>query len=453
MAEGGSRAREKPPTGEGRASPRVTPIYKRLPHGPHRLNRREVILHQRARIHGAMIEAVATSGYAATSVRQVIGLAGVSRRTFYEHFASKEDCFLATFDLVAGRAIGRAQGAYVAADGCLEERLTAAFAALSLTAAEEPKAAALVGAAARCAGIAGAARLRGATHAGERLLADCFAADPLPQPVVRAIAGGLRETVSQTMHAQPERLGKDLAAGLLEWTLCFPEPACEGMIDRMAATVARRVRELPRPACEEPGRPTADERALLMHHGLRLSSLHAYHDLTEAQIAQEAGVSVERFFALFADRDACFLGALDVLAEGLLGVASRASLSATEWPTSVRLSLAAVLGQLALNPLHARAITCEASAVGPQAVARNVELGHALARVLTRGAPATAPAAPVIIEGIAGVLMHTVDCQVAAGGTRLLPVLSDYLAYVVIAPFLGADAAAEAVSIGTPSGV
>ena len=81
----------------------ITPLYERLPRGPHRLARSEVILHQRARIHGAMIEAVARGGYDETSVKQVIGLAGVSRRAFYEQFANKQECFLATFDAIVHR--------------------------------------------------------------------------------------------------------------------------------------------------------------------------------------------------------------------------------------------------------------------------------------------------------------------------------------------------------------
>src|SRR5438445_267 len=39
--------------GRGRAAPRVAPLYKRLPSGPHRLEREEVMRHQRIRIHGA----------------------------------------------------------------------------------------------------------------------------------------------------------------------------------------------------------------------------------------------------------------------------------------------------------------------------------------------------------------------------------------------------------------
>ena len=51
------------------ASPRIAPLYKRLPHGPHRLARDEVIQNQRARIHGAMVEAIAQYGYEKTSVK------------------------------------------------------------------------------------------------------------------------------------------------------------------------------------------------------------------------------------------------------------------------------------------------------------------------------------------------------------------------------------------------
>lgn len=46
----------------------------------------------------AMAHAVAEKGYAATTVRDVIERAGVSRETYYEHFADKLDCFVAMLD-------------------------------------------------------------------------------------------------------------------------------------------------------------------------------------------------------------------------------------------------------------------------------------------------------------------------------------------------------------------
>jgi AcrR family transcriptional regulator len=46
----------------------------------------------------AMAGVTAEKGYAAVAVADVIAGAGVSRKTFYEHFANKEECFLAAYD-------------------------------------------------------------------------------------------------------------------------------------------------------------------------------------------------------------------------------------------------------------------------------------------------------------------------------------------------------------------
>jgi AcrR family transcriptional regulator len=50
-----------------------------------------------------MVEAVADRGYAETRVVDVIERAGLSRKTFYELFGDKEDCFLAAYDEVSAR--------------------------------------------------------------------------------------------------------------------------------------------------------------------------------------------------------------------------------------------------------------------------------------------------------------------------------------------------------------
>jgi AcrR family transcriptional regulator len=53
---------------------------------------------QRARMLTAMVQEVSERGAANVSVGHVVGRSGVSRRTFYEIFDDREDCFLATFD-------------------------------------------------------------------------------------------------------------------------------------------------------------------------------------------------------------------------------------------------------------------------------------------------------------------------------------------------------------------
>ena len=69
-----------------------------LPRGPHNLTRDDVLASQRHRMTDAMSATVADKGYAGTTVGDVVSGAGVSRKTFYEHFSDKEECFLAAFD-------------------------------------------------------------------------------------------------------------------------------------------------------------------------------------------------------------------------------------------------------------------------------------------------------------------------------------------------------------------
>lgn len=77
------------------ASKRSTP--RRLPRGRHPFTQEAVAASQRARLLDALPRVVADKGYGATTVADVIALAGVSRRTFYEQFPKIEDCFLAAY--------------------------------------------------------------------------------------------------------------------------------------------------------------------------------------------------------------------------------------------------------------------------------------------------------------------------------------------------------------------
>jgi AcrR family transcriptional regulator len=72
----------------------------RLPPGRHGLSRDFVVRNQRDRLTAGAIAAVAERGYHDASVTEICAAAGVSRRTFYSYFASKEECYLQTFDLV-----------------------------------------------------------------------------------------------------------------------------------------------------------------------------------------------------------------------------------------------------------------------------------------------------------------------------------------------------------------
>jgi AcrR family transcriptional regulator len=70
----------------------------RLRPGPNGLPRGQVTEIQRTRMLTAAMEAVEEVGYARLTVAQVIGRARVSRKTFYDLFEDREDCFLAAFN-------------------------------------------------------------------------------------------------------------------------------------------------------------------------------------------------------------------------------------------------------------------------------------------------------------------------------------------------------------------
>lgn len=100
-----------------------------LPRGRHGLSREEVEASQRTRIMLALAEAMAEKGFAATSVADVLKRARVSRETFYEHYDSKLDCFLQTFDAAAALLLTGIDAARGERRGTPAERLEAAIGA------------------------------------------------------------------------------------------------------------------------------------------------------------------------------------------------------------------------------------------------------------------------------------------------------------------------------------
>jgi AcrR family transcriptional regulator len=92
-------------------------IPRSLPRGRHAAARSIVLASQRGRLIEAMASCVAREGYADTTVAQVIARAGVSRKTFYEHFNDKQSCFLAAWELGTDVLIAQMVEAVEHADG------------------------------------------------------------------------------------------------------------------------------------------------------------------------------------------------------------------------------------------------------------------------------------------------------------------------------------------------
>jgi len=85
----------------------------------------------------AAVDAVDEVGYAGMTVAQVISRARVSRKTFYDVFADREDCFLAAFEQALEQAAAIVREAY-AGEGSWREGIRAALARLLASMDDEP---------------------------------------------------------------------------------------------------------------------------------------------------------------------------------------------------------------------------------------------------------------------------------------------------------------------------
>jgi len=164
-----------------------------LPRGRHDLPRQFVARIQRDRLIDAMAHTVAAKGYVATSLNEVCAAAGVSTKAFYEHFADKEACFLATFDRGVVLVCRSVAGAY-RQPGRWPERIHRGLGALLRILAREPAFATLAVVEVMAAGPR-ALRRRRALLAG---FAAPFAeaprrpsTPPVPPVVVRAVVAGV----------------------------------------------------------------------------------------------------------------------------------------------------------------------------------------------------------------------------------------------------------------------
>lgn len=107
-----------------------------LPAGRHGYSREQVAHHQRERLIAGLAEAVAEKGYATVTLSDIVRHAKVSRRVFYANFESKEQCFLAAFEVVVDHLRELAVEAAEGVDGWPAQTIAALRAALAFLAAE-----------------------------------------------------------------------------------------------------------------------------------------------------------------------------------------------------------------------------------------------------------------------------------------------------------------------------
>jgi AcrR family transcriptional regulator len=412
------------------------------------MRREEVARNQRTRLYGAMIESVAERGYEATTVAHVIGLAGVSRRAFYELFPNKQQCFLGTYDVVVAGARRRVLEAWAAERGWAN-RLHAACKALLDDAAASANAPRLVLVEALGVGARARERLQLAGWSFERLLANALEAAPgdvgFPQLTARAAVGGVRQVVFRLLLERREHELLMLSDEVLDWIESYRTPAA-ARLDTL--TRPRPARLAPTPAAFL---ARGDRRAKLLGAVVHLTLDSGYADLSDPQIAQFAGVSAEALRAQFASKQDCFLAVLDEFAGELVDAVRAGMGTGASWAEAAYAGVAALVEHLAARQALVRIAFVESFEVGPVMIDRMTRPLEDVTSLLSERAPAPQRGPALAREAIAGALWWIICTSVAGNRLARLPALVDQLAFIVLAPHVGAKAAVETIAAARKS--
>jgi AcrR family transcriptional regulator len=405
--------------------------------------REEVQRNQRSRLHGAMIEAVSRSGYERTTVAHVIALAGVSRRAFYELFANKEACFLGTYDVLIAQARKRLLHAWLSEHGW-ENRMHASCRSLLGGLARNPKGPRLVLVDSLGIGPRSRERMQLAGLVFERIVATAFSLAPeqvsYPQLTSRVVVTGVRQTVFNRLLERRHRELADLSDEVLDWIEAY----------RMPPGARLRTLTLARPPHLPPA-PAAfltrdDKRARVLGSVVHLTLDEGYAALTDPQIAQFAGVSTEAFHRQFRNKEECFLAVLDEFVAETLDCVRPAMEAADSWEEAVCRSMEAFLAHLVAHQALLRIAFIDLFEVGPAMIGRMTRSVADFTAMLTEQAPPPLRGPRIAQEAVTGAVWGVISTFVSNNRLSGLPSLVDHLAFTVLAPYVGARAAVEALA-------
>jgi AcrR family transcriptional regulator len=406
------------------------------------MSRDDVARNQRARMYGGMIEAVAECGYSRTTVAHVIGLAGVSRRAFYEQFANKEACFLATYDIVVARARKVVLDAWTQERGWAN-RLHASCKALLDDVAGTPNGPRLVLVDSLGVGPKARERMTLAATTFERVLAMAFQSDPngeeLSPLTVKALVAGIRHLAFTRMYEGREKDLYALTDEVLDWIESYRSPVAK-RLNVSGLVIPERVE--PQSAAFLAG---DDKRSRALSALVHLTLDERYAGLSDPQIAQFAGISTEAFHKQFANKEACYLAVLDEFVAEAMDAVKRSIDDASSWPQAVHVAVRTLVEYFAAHEGLSRLAFIDIFDVGPGMIGRMTRSIEDFTKLLDDLGPEAKRGPLVARETVTGAIWGIVSSYTAHDRVRQLPRLVDQLTFIVLAPYIGAKPAMETI--------
>jgi AcrR family transcriptional regulator len=401
-----------------------------------------------------MITTANRDGYVGANVSAVIAEAGVSRPTFYEYFADRDDCFLAAHAEAHERLLGAIR---VAVDQERPERaLHASLRALVEFAVAKPALARFL----MNEPMAGGAMVLDARDQGiaaiEQIIEVAYGhvdgPSEIPDFSVRMVVGGTyRMLASRLRRGEPNMSG--LAQDLLSWIGSYSTPAARsrwrgldaGPVPPPSPFAPDSVLRAPDPL--PPGRPRISEervaenqRQRIMFAAAKLAAEQGYAASTVAEITRRAGVDGRVFYSMFADKHHAFMAVHELGFQHVMDVTAGAFFAGATWPERNWEAARAFTQFLERNPVIAHVGFVEAYAVGPGAAQRLEDSQSAFAMLLQEGyqyVPQHSRPSRVVLEAIIATIFETVYHRARASGSPRLSVLLGHLTFLVLSPFMG----------------
>jgi AcrR family transcriptional regulator len=422
---------------------------------PHKADRKST---QRDRLIAGMIAAAHRYGYAGANVSQVIDHAGVSRRTFYEYFTDKDDCFLATHRELSQLLLWEIRQAVEATRP--EQAIQAAIRALIRVSEEFPDRASFLA----NEGMAGGWRglderdrlIEGIAEVVEQARSRASPQTSSPDLPVQLVFGAGR-----WLLAPPLRRGEHdltvLTDEFIDWVERYELPNSQHRWHPLALG-----QELPPsphvsqmslhpPPAIRPGRSKLSKSEIVRNQRERIvyatavqAAAKGYTVTTISDITAVAGVDRRVFYKHFSDKQQAFLAVHELGIQQLMALSASAFFSATSWPDRIWEAMWASAQFQATQPIVTHIALVESHAVGAPAIQRIDDSRAAFTLFLQEGNQHTSdPVSRTAMEAIAGTIFEICYIQARRGQSDQMSRLTCNGAFIILAPFIGPVAANE----------
>jgi AcrR family transcriptional regulator len=448
----------------------VTPVDGRigsaLPRGPHKLTRQQVEDDQKRRLVEAMIDEVSEVGYAASTVAEIIERAQVSRKTFYVHFASREELLLAAFDTASTWMLEQTRKASRRTGGSTR-RLEAALRKLARCAIESPGATTLCTIDVAAAGNTGFARRQAFITSTGDLFEECLSTAHqqavLPPLLSAAIAAATYRVLDAQLRVNQADTLTTTALELARWVRSYhpapPDIAEEPFRDDHQKTWPTHDGHH---GGRAPGTLTLDStnynpptgkasrgylahthRERILDSVARLTAEQGYTELTAQSIATAADISERAFLAQFANKDEAFTAACEIGHTKAQAIVARAREHAPTWRTGVQNAINGLLDFFASEALYTKLALIAAPLASPQMAIRHNEQAVAYARLLFHDAPQRRRPPTIAPQAVVYAIFEIAYAYAANNRITQLPGTHALTTYLTFAPYLGTTEATK----------